>query len=146
MPGQSQRRPSRTFLHGLLRDQRGATAIEAALVLPVMIVLSLGAIETARGVSAKAAINHAVKETARYASVRGEASSEEATQADLETMAVDLSKLPASSVTANVRWDPNNSTGGLVIVEMQHVFTPVGLSFLPGSLTLESTASMTVVR
>lgn len=146
MRGRARRCPFRSFLHDLLGDQRGATAVEAALVLPIMIFLSLGAIETARGVSAKAAINHAAKETARFASVRGEASEEEATQASLEAMAVELTNLPASSVTASVSWDPDNSPGSLVIVQMQHVFTPVALSFLPEALTLDSTASMAISR
>jgi Flp pilus assembly protein TadG len=146
MPARTQPIHVLTLLHRLLSDRRGAAVVEAALVLPLVIGLSLGAIETARAVSAKAAISHAVKETARFAAVRGEASkADEATQADLEGMAVRLAALPASSVSANVSWEPNTSPGSLVLVQMQHTFRPIA-PFLPDSLTLSSTASMTVIR
>lgn len=146
MHARNQRVPFRAPLYRLLGDQRGAAIVEAALAFPIVIFLSLGALETARAVSASASINHAAKETVRWAAVRGEASSEEATEAELESRAIELANLPASSVTAEVSWDPDNSPGSLVFVTMQHTFTPVALPFLPKSLALSSTASMTVIR
>jgi Flp pilus assembly protein TadG len=143
---QSSTRPAKARLRRLLWDQDGAGIVEAALVLPLMIFLTLGALETARAIAAKAAMNHAVKETARFAAVRGEASSAEATEAFLEDMALKLADLSSSTATAAVTWEPNNSPGSRVIVQMQHDFTPLALPFLPDPIELSSTASMIVIR
>jgi Flp pilus assembly protein TadG len=139
-------RPAKARLRRLSRDEEGAGIIEAALVLPLMIFLTLGALETARAIAAKAAMNHAVKETARFAAVRGEASPAEATEAFLEDMALKLADLPSATATAAVSWDPNNAPGGRVTVQMQHDFTPLALPFLPDPIELSSTASMIVIR
>jgi Flp pilus assembly protein TadG len=138
--------PAQARLRRLVRDQEGAGIVEAALVLPLVIFLTLGAIETARAIAAKAAMNHAVKETARFAAVRGEASPAEASEAFLEDMALKLADLPTSTATAAVTWDPNNAPGGRVTVQMQHDLTPLALPFLPDPIELSSTASMIVIR
>jgi Flp pilus assembly protein TadG len=134
------------LLRALAADRCGATAVEAAIALPLVILLSLGAIELGRVVSAQANINHAVKETARFAAVRGAASESAATEDQLKTMALQLAELPTGSLVPAVRWDPDNVPGSLVTVELQHTFTPVALPFAPDSFTFSSTASMTIVR
>ncbi len=128
----------------LLLDRRGASAVEFALAIPAVLLLTLGAVEIGRAVSAQASLNHAAKETARFASVRGKASAAAATKADLEAMAVQLADLYAT--TAAVSWDPDNSPGGNVTVQLQHTFTPVTPVFDAATFTFSSTASMTVVR
>lgn len=135
---------SRLPLRRLLGDQRAAGAVEFALVAPVVILVTMGAIETARAISAQAAIDHAVKETVRYAAVRGTASGAEATQSELETMALDIADLTDTSATAS--WNPDNSPGGVVTVQMQHTFNPVTLPFDGDTFTFDATASMTIVR
>ncbi|MGH6913772.1 MAG: TadE/TadG family type IV pilus assembly protein [Geminicoccaceae bacterium] len=134
------------LLRALALDRRAATAIEAAFVLPLVIVLSLGSIEIGRAVAAQASIEHAVKETARFAAVRGAASETPATQAQLEAMALQLAELPASTLTASASWAPDNAPGGVVTVQLQHTFTPVTLPFDSSSFTFSSTASMTIMR
>jgi len=133
-------------LLGLLRDQRAGGAVEFALTAPLAILLTLGAIEGARAVSAQAAITQAAKETARFASVRGTASGAVATQNQLETMALDLADLPAASTSAAVSWSPDNSPGGTVTVQLQHDFTAMTMPFDGSTFTFNATASMTVVR
>ena len=135
-----------TCLRGLAVDRRGASAVEAAFTLPAVILLSVGAIELGRVVWAQASINHAVKETARFASVRGAASDSVATEGQLETMARELAELPADTLIAGVSWDPDNMPGSVVTVQLQHTFTPVALPFAPSTFTFSSTASMTIVR
>jgi Flp pilus assembly protein TadG len=134
------------LLRALALDRRGATAVEAAFTLPLIIMLSLGAIEIGRAVSAKAAINHAVGETARFAAVRGTASGTPATEDQLEAMALQLAELPAGTLTAGVNWAPDNAPGSVVTVQLQHTFTPVALPFAPSTFTFSSTASMTIIR
>jgi len=137
-------------LGGLLRalafDRRGATALEAAFTLPLVILLSLGAVEMARAVSAQANINHAVKETARFAAVRGAASDAAATEAQLEAMALQIAELPADTLVPGVSWSPDNIPGSTVTVQLQHTFSPITLPFASDSFTFSSTASMTIVR
>ncbi len=134
------------LLRALAQDRRGATAIQAAFTLPLVIMLSLGAIEIGRAVAAKASINHAVEETARFAAVRGTASGTAATQGQLETMALQLAELPAGTLVADVTWAPDNAPGSVVTVQLQHTFTPAALPFAPGTFTFFSTASMTIIR
>lgn len=141
-----QRLQALTGLDRLLGDQRGGGAVEFAFAAPLAIMLTLGAAETARALSAQAAITQAVKETARFASVRGTASGAAATKDELEALAQQLANLPAEYTTAVVSWNPDNSPGGVVTVTMQHDFTPLTTPFDGSTFTFNATASMTVVR
>jgi Flp pilus assembly protein TadG len=130
----------------LVGDRRGGVAIEFAFIIPIAILLTIGAVEAARAVSVQASINQAAKETVRFASVRGTASGAAATETQLETMAVQLADLGGEDTSAAVSWDPDNSPGGVVTVDMQTTFTPAVLLFGPSNYTFTSTASMTIVR
>ncbi len=130
----------------LLGDRGGGAAVEFALVIPLAILVTLGAVEVARAVSVQASISHAAKETVRFASVRGSASGAAATEAELEAMAVELADLTDASTSAAISWDPDNSPGSMVTVDMQTTFSPVALPFGPSEYTFTSTASMTIVR
>lgn len=129
-----------------LRDQVGTAAIEMAFTAPLAILLTLGAVETSRALFAQAAITQAAKETARFASVRGTASGAAASEAELETMALQLADLPTAATSAAVTWDPDNNPGGVVTVTMQHDFAPLTAPFAGGTFTFNATASMTVTR
>jgi Flp pilus assembly protein TadG len=130
----------------LVGDRRGGVAIEFAFIIPIAILLTVGAVEVARAVSVQASISQAAKETVRFASVRGSASGAAATEAQLEAMAVQLADLTNGSTTATVTWNPDNSPGGVVTVDMQTTFSPVALPFGPSSYDFTSTASMTIAR
>jgi Flp pilus assembly protein TadG len=130
----------------LIGDRRGGVAIEFAFIIPIAILLTIGAVEVARAVSVQASISHATKETVRFASVRGSASGTAATEAQLEAMAVQLANLANAGTSAAVTWSPDNSPGSVVTMDMQTTFSPVALPFGPSSYTFTSTASMTIVR
>jgi Flp pilus assembly protein TadG len=130
----------------LVGDRRGGAAIEFAFIIPIAILLTIGAVEAARAVSVQASINQAAKETVRFASVRGSASGAAATETQLESMAVQLADLADAGTSAAVSWNPDNSPGSVVTVDMQATFTPAVLLFGPSSYTFTSTASMTIVR
>jgi Flp pilus assembly protein TadG len=137
---------SADLLRAFALDRRGATAVEAAFTLPLVILLTFGAIELGRVVSAQANINHAAKETARFASVRGAASGAAATGDQLEAMALQLAELPADTLVPTVSWSPDNIPGSTVTVQLQHNFSPITLPFASDNFTFSSTASMTIVR
>jgi Flp pilus assembly protein TadG len=130
----------------LIGDRRGGVAIEFAFIIPIAILLTIGAVEVARAVSVQASISQAAKETVRFASVRGSASGAAATEAQLEAMAVQLANLANAGTSAAVTWSPDNSPGSVVTMDMQTTFSPVALPFGPSSYTFTSTASMTIVR
>jgi Flp pilus assembly protein TadG len=130
----------------LVRDRGGGVAIEFAFVIPIAILLTIGAVEVARAVSVRASINQAAKETVRYASVRGSASGAAATETEIETMALQLADLTTGSTSAEVSWAPDNSPGSVVTVDMQTSFAPAILLFGPSNYIFTSTASMTIVR
>ena len=130
----------------LLRDTSGAGAAEFALTIPLALMLTLGALEGSRAISAQASINHAAKETARFAAVRGAASGATASQAELEAMALQLADLAPAHTTAAVSWEPDTTPGSAVTVQMQHVFTPVAWPFDGEVFTFRSTATMTIAR
>ena len=135
-----------TTIARLLGDRRGGVAIEFAFVIPIAVLLTVGAVEVAHAVSVQASISQAAKETVRFASVRGSASGAAATEAELEAMAVQLAELADASTSAAVSWTPDNSPGSTVTVDMQTTFTPVALPFGPSSYTFTSTASMMIAR
>ena len=56
--------------HNLIRSDRGAAAVEFALVLPLLILLVFGIIEFGRVYNLYLAVTHAAREGARIASVR----------------------------------------------------------------------------
>jgi Flp pilus assembly protein TadG len=130
----------------LVSDRHGGVAIEFAFVIPIAILLTVGAVEVARAVSVQASISQAAKETVRVASVRGSASGAAATEAQLEAMAVQLADLADASTSAAVSWAPDNSPGSVVTVDVQTTFSPVALPFGASSYTFNATASMTIVR
>ena len=130
----------------LLRDQRGAAIVEWAFAGPIAIMLTLGAVEIGRAIFAQASITQAVKETARFASVRGAASGAAATTDQLAAMAYQLAGLGKTGTAANVTWAPDNRPGSQVTITMQHDFAPLTTPFNGSSFTFNATASMTILR
>jgi Flp pilus assembly protein TadG len=58
------------LLSRLWRARRGAAAVETALLLPLTITLLLGIVEIGRAAWTQSALNYAVQEASRCASVR----------------------------------------------------------------------------
>jgi len=54
----------------LLRDRSGATAVEASLILPVLLFVLMGTMELGRMAWTQSALTYAVQEAARCAAVR----------------------------------------------------------------------------
>ena len=61
----------RRFIRPLLRDRRGATAVQFALIATPLFLFLFGIEETARIMWTQSAINMAVEDGARYSSVSG---------------------------------------------------------------------------
>lgn len=54
------------FLRNRLRSERGAALIEAAIVLPILLLLTIGIWSTARAWNVNNTMEHAAREAARY--------------------------------------------------------------------------------
>jgi Flp pilus assembly protein TadG len=109
-----------------VRCSRGSTTMELAIVLPLLLLLTIGSFETGRAVWAKHTLSHAVREGARYASVRSTASDDPATAAMIEarTKAAAVG-LAANQVEVTTSWEPSNSAGSTVHVQARYAFHPV---------------------
>jgi Flp pilus assembly protein TadG len=66
-----------TRLPAMTRDDRGATIVEFALVVPVVLVLLIACIDFARVLTASVTIQNASREGARYATLHPTASPED---------------------------------------------------------------------
>jgi len=92
-------RRHRHALPGLLAARRGATAVEAAFVLPVLLLVLLGTIELGRLAWTRTALEFAVQEAARCASVRPGVCGSSAQTAAFAAGRVSLLGVPASAFT-----------------------------------------------
>lgn len=131
----------------IARSERGSASIEAAFILPLLFILTIGAVEIGRALSVQATIRHAVQETARFATVHGFASGAQVSEAELETMAGDLARLPAGSMTVDAVFAPDNRPGSEVSVSIDHAYTPLtSIVFDLSGFTLSSTTTLTMIR
>lgn len=102
------------------RSERGAVAVEFALVLPVLLALVLGIVEFGRAYNAQISVTHAAREAARTMAVKD--NWPQAQQAarnaapSLNSASMTLARTPAScasgaTVTVTVRYTLPTATG-----------------------------------
>ncbi len=60
-----------------MRSERGATVVEFALILPILVMLVFGIVEFGRGYNAKITVTHAAREGARVLALTADASAAE---------------------------------------------------------------------
>jgi len=127
---------------GAAQGDRGAVAVEMALVLPLLLLLVFGIVDFGRMLNAQITLTQAAREGARWAAL-----GQSGVPARVTAAAPGLSPAPTSTVTAC----PANPTAGQnATVTASYVFTfvtPVGgimrllgAGSTPGSVTLTSTA------
>ena len=118
------------------RERKGAVLVEAAVVLPILLLLVLGIIEFGRGMMVVQLLTNGAREGARRAVLNGAtnsivethvktvvASSVGCDQADV-VVAVTLTPDPANSTSGNEVADAE--TGDLVNVEVSVAYDKVG--------------------
>lgn len=150
-----------TFLNALCRHQSGASAVEFALVLPILVALTIGTIDLGRMAWTKMQVQAAARAGATYALVNATKAFDAAKVASAVTSATTLTvTLPAqpsksygcptgadgaSGVTAvanNTTPCPLNNTtpGTYVTVQAATTYTPIWMS----AVTLSSTAKVRI--
>lgn len=128
------------------REAAGATAVEFAFILPMLLTLTLGAIDGGRAMLAFNTVEKLAKEGARFASVRGSEyvspTTEPEVQAYVRSRAIGLKM---DTVTVTTVWDPVTKVpGSTVAVTVRYPFDTIFLPF--NSITFDRTATLNVMR
>lgn len=128
--------------------------VEAALALPLFIVLLIGLVEGGRYVFYSESLNHAVREGARYAIIHGENAvdgaptgppddpSAAAVKQAVRDAAVGLGD-PENIVVPDPVYDPaNNRRGTNVTVSVSYTYSPIVPIF--GAITVDAEATLVI--
>jgi Flp pilus assembly protein TadG len=123
------------------RRDRGASAVEFALLLPVLLLLLFGIVDFGRAINAQITLTQAAREGARVAALGQSAAS---VQNRVTTAAAPL----LSPVPATVTTCPANAGPGVdAVVSVSYAFsfaTPVGaIAAMFGSVTYGTTLTLT---
>jgi Flp pilus assembly protein TadG len=103
-------------LFRLIRDRRGATTIEIAFALPILIALLLGVFEFGRLFFTWSTIQYATEQTGRFAMSKPSATASELTN----YLKTKLPGLVANSVAINVAAETDAGVKYMVIVARVH--------------------------
>ncbi len=103
-----------------LKNRRGATAVEFALIMPFFLAMLLGLIEFGRGMWIRNTMQYAVEEAARYGSISGASSGDVSTYAQGKILGVDPGgivfnvSINASDITVSASYDFQFLAAGLL--------------------------------
>jgi Flp pilus assembly protein TadG len=127
------------------KRERGTSAVEFALIMPVFLLLIIGVAELSRAIWIYGTVAHAAREGTRYAMVRGAENKQPATAVDVETYVQERAGY-GSSTQVITTWQPDNKPGSIVQVSVQYEFKSVA-SLLPiGPLALSSSSRMVIAH
>jgi Flp pilus assembly protein TadG len=135
--------------------ERGAAAVEFALVLPVLVLILLGIVDFGLEINSQAIIANAAREGARTASLGGSAAE---AIADATTASSSLLNITGSnpSVTIGCRlangtacpsgYDTSRETGGTVILTVTYTYSWISPAILglPGSTPIVKVSEMRI--
>ena len=147
---------------GLLRNEEGQSALEAALSFTIILTLFFGVMEVCMALYGYHFISEAAREGSRYAMVRGSSCSGSASAcpaqaSDVQTFVrgLDYPGISAANIAVTTTWPttgasctpsslPCNNPGNQVQVKVQYRF-PLSIPFVPSStLTMASTSKMAI--
>lgn len=116
--------------------EEGQSLVEFALAVPILLVLLVGLVDFGRAFQNYVALGNVVREVAREATVRGNASSAPwgpaANDANVTTaVRARAVGLVAQSIAVTSSWpDGHNQQGGQVLVSASYTYLPVTSAFL----------------
>lgn len=116
------------------RRERGAVLVEAALIMPLIILLIFGLVEFSRAYNTKVTVTHAAREGVRELALHNDSAAAEAVAINAATT-LDPASMTFTSGTCDVNGDPVEFT----ISYPFHYSIPL---FGDNTITLESTAVM----
>ncbi len=119
----------------LWKDCRGIAAVEFALISPMLFLLTIGIIDVGRMMWTASTIDHAAREGARFAMVRGAGSLHPTSQEEIASFVIDRAVgVKKSKLNISVNWSPNNYKGSVVTITVVYQYD----SLLAGLIGLES--------
>ena len=131
-----------TWIRKVRRETDGASAVELALVLPILLILLVGIVQFAFIFEQWLQIEHAAREGVRWASLVNPApvvvqhTIDAAPGLNPAIAAGDITLTPADPTTA-----PSGSTATVVVRRTVPVFVPLMNEFLGESVALQASAS-----
>ena len=127
------------------RDDSGVSMVEFAMIAPLLLALTLGAIDGGRAMLAFNSVEKLAKDGARFASVRGSEFTSPASEADIRAyVKSQAAGLDSSKVNVTVDWPVSNDPGEVVNVRVTYVFNSLLLASTP--LTFDRTAVLNIMR
>lgn len=128
-------------------ETRGSAAIEFALTLPILIIVTLLIFDIGRGLFVLTTINHLASEGARYGSVRGAASpTSTTTDAVVTYVRGRAAGMDLTELTVTVIFNPSAFSGSNVEVEINYNYEFFISGFLPVSgITMTANSNMTIL-
>ncbi len=132
-----------------LKKQAGQAIVEFALATLIMIPMIFGTIDIGTYFWAQTTLDNAARAGARYAIVHGSQSQNPCgpgnTAPIVQVVNNSIAALPnPGSITVNASWDPNNSPGSSVTVQVTYTWQPFTFVVWNGTLTINSNATMTI--
>lgn len=139
----------RRLAHGapaFLRDRRASAIVEFGFAAPIIILVILGAIDFGRVMWTMTTLAQTASETSRYAAIRGAEKPIPATVEQIEAFAKNRAvALDSTKLGVSVNWNPNNTAGSKVTVQVTYPFEFVMIGFLPlDPLQLKRQSVMTI--
>lgn len=133
------------------RRRRGSTLVEAALIMPIVLLFLIGALDVGRAVWSYNVIAEAAREGGRYAIVHGALASTKAGPSDNDADVEQVVRrycvgVDPSRITVRSRWtNTDNSRGSTVRVQAEYQYVPVVAAIAGrGSVRMSSTSQMMI--
>lgn len=135
------------ILRGLFKDKQGSTAVEFALVMPVVVMATLMIFDLGRVMLAYSSVNDVASDTARYASIHGPARGGGVSDADIINYAESqIAGLELALIDTTIIWSANKARGSIVTVQISSGFEFFVTRFIPiDAFLIEAQASFTVL-
>jgi Flp pilus assembly protein TadG len=120
--------------------------VEFALVGPLFFLVLLGTIEMGRLMWTSHELSNGTREGARWASVRGERSGENITNANVETIILDRTSALDSTLTVVLSYpDGDKEPGSKVRISTAYDYVPIVGGFLGiGTIPMERQSELTI--
>ena len=125
----------------------GGTLIEIALVLPIALMFTFGAILLCIFLYCYGSATYASRAAIHYAEFHGAASLHPCAATDLTAIVAGyLTAIPASATTVTSTWSPDNTSGSTVTIKVALAYvTGVPIAGL-GTLKVATTATGTIIQ
>ena len=127
------------------RREHGSSSAELAILLPLLLLTTVGIVDFGRIVSARNMLSNAARDATRYASVRSIDSEDPATQEGIRDRVVSgLGLLDSESLEVEAIWLPTNAPGNSVQVSLVYQFEPISPVMPIGLRTLSASSTMII--